>query len=258
MYNAARIACTFVEARKAWTLVDTYPGDPPPSLTAAYAIQDEALRLWQREIGGWKVGKINPPASEELGANRLTGPIFRDLLRYETGEPATFPVFEGAFAAVEAEFMLRLRILDETLPETPQEAAQWVDEVRIGIEIASSPYSGINTDGPCVTISDHGNNAGVLLGAKVPQTMWASLDTVGVTLQIEGETVGAATTADMLDGPFGAVCFLLRNLRDREIPPISGWWVSTGAITGVHEIEAGQKAQAIFESLGDVEVLVGR
>ncbi len=250
------IAGAFVDARRNWKAVAEYPGEKPSDLASAYAIQDCALSIWQRPVGGWKVGKIPSPKSTELGVNRLVGPVFADLIREETGELAKFPIFEEGFAAVEAEFMLRLAPKQTALPSTPDEAVSWVDEIRIGLEIASSPYVGINDDGPCVTVSDHGNNAGLLLGQKVPRNIWPSLDEISVTVVVEGQQVASATTATMLDGPFGAVCFLLANLRDRGIAPEAGWWVSSGAITGVHEVSPGQTASASFAGLGEIAARV--
>lgn len=250
-----QIARAFVEARRSARSIVEYPGTPPADLESAYAIQDRALAIWDRPVGAWKVGKINPPQSDELGTNRLAGPVFADAIRHEK-DGAQFEVFDGGFAAVEAEFMLRLSVSDAPLPTTPTEALAWVDEVRIGLEIASSPYARINADGPCVTISDHGNNAGVLLGTEVTRDQWSRLDDVEVRLTIEDAEVGRATTASMLDGPFGAVCFLLKNLEKRGISPRSGWWVSSGAITGVHEVEPGQRSSATFEGIGTISASI--
>jgi 2-keto-4-pentenoate hydratase len=254
MEMASDIATAFVEARKSGRPIAEYPGERPATLAAAYRVQDQALSLWDREVAGWKVGKINPPDSEVLGANRLAGPIFADSVQRETDGLAKFTIFGGGFAAVEAEFMLRLKVLDEALPKTPREAMRWIDEVRIGLEIASSPYAGINADGPCVTISDHGNNAGILLGRTVPEEIWDTLNSVPVSVRIDDTVVGSATTADMLDGPFGAVCFLLQNLADRGVGLRSDWWISSGAITGVHEIRPGQQIGASFGDIGSVAI----
>jgi 2-keto-4-pentenoate hydratase len=60
----------------------------------------------------------------------------------------------------------------------------------------------------------------------------------------------------MLDGPFGAVCFLLANLRQRGIAPQPGWWVSSGAITGVHQIAAGQQVVAHFAGVGEARATI--
>lgn len=247
------VAEAFVEARRQGRAIADYPGEKPQDLVAAYSIQDHALSIWKRTIGGWKVGKINPPDDGRLGANRLIGPVFADEIFEAAFLPVNMPVIRDGFAAAEAEFMLRLSPpAGAGLPGNAEEAKAWVDEIRIGIEIASSPYPGINRDGPCVTISDHGNNAGLILGQSVERHRWDSLDQIEVTLQVDGRTAGTATTATMLDGPFGAVSFLLGNLHQRGIAPEAGWWVSSGAITGVHEVAINSEVEAKFSGIGKV------
>ena len=257
--SATDVASAFVEARRAGRALSAYPGDRPDDLAAAYAIQDRALAIWQRDIGGWKVGRIGPPDDRRLGADRLTGPVFADaIVEANDGEPA-LSVFADGFAAAEAEFMLRLAPPPGArVPATNAEAAAWIDAIRIGIEIASSPYRGINSDGACVTISDHGNNAGLVLGPQVERELWPDLDRIEVSLAVDGRIVGRATTATMLDGPFGAVRFLLANLHERSSDPAAGWWVSSGAITGVHEIEPGARLEAVFAGIGRVRARAKR
>ncbi len=261
MQSAAReIAGAFVAARRSSTSVPNYPGDRPHDLTSAYAIQDAALSLWEREVGGWKVGRINPPNDALLGADRLVGPAFCDSIQLagpSTGDTLPeFTTFRGGFGAAEAEFMLRLAPRPGPLPATREAAMAWIDEVRIGIEIASSPYARINSDGPCVTISDHGNNAGMLLGPVVPRALWDRLDEIEVTLEIDGIEAGRATTATMLDGPFGAARFLIANLAARGIGLQPGWWISSGAITGVHEVSPSSLVTANFAGIGSVEAII--
>ena len=247
------VASAFVEARRAGRAIPAFPGEKPVDLAAAYAIQDRALDLWQREIGGWKVGRIGSPEDKTLGADRLVGPVFADEIFRSDGAAVEMPIFEDGFAAAEAEFMLRLAPpANRDVPTTNAAAMEWVDEIRIGIEIASSPYSGINRDGACVTVSDHGNNAGLILGPKVARELWHDLDRIEAAMFVDEALVASATTATMLDGPFGAVRFLLGNLRDRGIVPQPGWWVSSGAITGVHEIAAGSSFEAAFDGIGAV------
>jgi 2-keto-4-pentenoate hydratase len=255
--EARDIAAAFVKARRSGIAISQFPGCPPHDLASAYAIQDCAISLWDREIGGWKVGRINPPNDTALGANRLVGPAFRDAIAIATDDLRAFETFHGGFAAVEAEFMLRLAPLDGPLPTTPEEAMGWIDEVRIGIEIASSPYARINADGPCVTIADHGNNAGILLGPVIDRSDWDRLNEVEVSLTIDGSEAGRATTATMLDGPFGAARFLIANLASRSIAIQPGWWVSSGAITGVHKVAPGSRVAVNFSGMGAVEAAIG-
>lgn len=249
------IAERFVAARRAGTALDAYPGTRPDTLTDAYRIQDAALRLHGGTVAGWKVGKIAP---EVEGQNRLAGPIFADAVVYgDDGGP--MPVFAGGFAAAEAEFLLRIG----TRPEpgrtdfTVADARALVDAVHVGIEVASSPYPGINVDGPRVTVSDFGNNNGLVVGAAIANWRDTDLHHWPVELRINDAVIGAATAADMLDGPFGAVRFLAEHLAARGIVLEPGQWVSTGAVTGVHQVQVGDRVEARFDARHRVTCTIG-
>lgn len=244
------IAQAFVAARRSGEGLATYPGPAPTTLADAYRIQDAAISIDGRAVAGWKVGRINAPLDAELGANRLAGPIFADSV---TQDGAAMPVFADGFVAGEAEWLLHVAPgFAGPVPADDAATKAIIDEVRIGIEIASSPYPGINADGPCVTVSDYGNNAGLVLGAPVDG--WADLDlcTISIATTIDGAVVGEATAATMLDGPYGAVRFLLANLMARGIDVSGGLWVSSGAVTGVHQALVGQSVSASFGDLGQV------
>lgn len=246
------IAAAFVRARHLATALTSYPGPRPRDLAAAYRIQDTAIALDGRAVRGWKVGRINPPEDARLGADRLAGPAFEGAM-FDGGDDPNVPVFDGGFAAAEAEFMLHVAPgRGGPAPRSNGEAMALIDDVRIGIEIASSPYVGINADGPTVTASDFGNNGALVLGP--PLAGWRDLDlcTIPVRTEIDGETVGEATAATMLDGPYGAVRFLLNNLAARGIGWANGLWVSSGAVTGVHPIRVGQETTAFFGDFGSV------
>lgn len=252
--KAKAVAEAFVAARREKRALATFPGEAPSDLDSAYRIQDLALELDGRTIAGWKVGKINPPTDAQLGSNRLAGPIFTDsVVEAVSGESPEMPVFAEGFAAAEAEFLLHIAAgWDGTVPQDDAGTIALLDAVHLGIEVASSPYPGINADGPAVTVSDYGNNYGMIVGPLVKG--WDALDfaSVLVRLEIDGEVAGENTTAAMLDGPLGAVRFLLGNLALRGIDCSSGTWVSTGAVTGVHPVVPGQQVLATFEGLGTV------
>ncbi len=247
------VAQAFVTARRTGQALAAYPGAPPADLVDAYAIQDHAIRADGRPIAGWKVGRIFPPDDARLGSNRLAGPIFAASVVDGAARAPEMPVFAGGFAAAEAEFLLHIAPGHHgAMPQTDAETLALLDDVRIGIEIASSPYPGINTDGPAVTASDFGNNFGLVLGPRVSEWRTIDLRAVPVRTAIDGATVGEASAATMLDGPLGAVRFLLANLAARGITVEHGAWVSSGAVTGVHRVEPGQKVEASFGALGTV------
>lgn len=250
--QAQSVATAFVAARRAARALADYPGAAPQDLASAYRIQDAAIRLDGRAIAGWKVGRINPPLDSQLGADRLSGPVFADqVVLAANGEVPEMPVFAGGFAAGEAELLLHVAGgWNGRVPADDAGTRAIVDEVRLGIEIASSPYARINADGPLVTVSDFGNNHGVVMGPLLDG--WRELDLCAIVVRtaIDGEAVGEATAATMLDGPYGAVRFLLANLGARGFDLSGGLWVSTGAITGVHPIRPGQTVTASFGAHG--------
>jgi 2-keto-4-pentenoate hydratase len=245
--RAAKIAGCFVAARAAAVRLDNYPGEIPTTMAEAYAIQDAAIGVRGGTVGGWKLGRINPPADELMGANRLAGPIFEDLIMAApTDRLASMPIIADGFAAAEAEFLLRLS--RDIAPGQARSAGirELISQAAVGIEIASSPLPTINDLGPAVTASDFGNNHGLLVGPVLDTHAADDFDAIPVSLAIDGQVVGRATTATMLDGPWGSVRFLLDLAAARGIALSAGQWISTGAVTGVHRIKPGQRVEASF------------
>ena len=239
------IARSFVDARRARTALPVYPGTKPTAMIDAYAVQDAAIAADGREIAGWKLGKIDPPVE---GVNRLAGPIFTDQVVVEEEMPAMMPVFADGFGAAESEFLLRIGTAPDPAKRdyTIDEALALIDAVHVGIEIASSPFPGINDNGPLVTITDFGNNNGLVIGAPIKN--WRDADIVGwpIKLLINGEVIGDATARTMLDGPFGAARFLFEHMAGRGMALRAGQWISTGAVTGVHRVAVGDEVEALF------------
>lgn len=253
--NIARIAHGFVNARRDGTALADYPGTLPEALSDGYAVQDTAITLTDRAIGGWKVGRINPPID---GSDRLAGPIFTNQI-FEAGDsPPAMPVFRDGFAAAEAEFLLRIG----TAPDPQQrhftvaQAVALIDRVCVGIEIASSPFTGINDHGAAVTISDFGNNNGLVIGADVAGWRDLDLNAWPVELTVNGASTGVATAATMLDGPFGAARFLFELMAERGIALTPGQWISSGAVSGVHQVRVGDRIAAHFDARMLVECTI--
>lgn len=254
-HEVGHIAQSFVDARRAGRSLPDYPGTVPVALADAYAVQDAAIALNEAEIGGWKVGRINPPIN---GVDRLAGPIFTRQIAVATAEPVAMPVFVGGFAAAEAEFLLRV---GATPPAgkaqfTHEEAAGLIDAVHVGIEIASSPLAAINDLGAAVTISDFGNNNGLVIGAAIPDWRRADIDAWPLSVAIDGAVIGSGKAADMLDGPIGAARFLFELMAERGNALRPGQWISSGAVTGVHAVRIGERIEARFGADLIVECMI--
>jgi len=253
VFDAHGAAAAFVRARRSAGSLTEYPGVQPADLESAYRCQDAAIELWGDEIVGWKVGWIPAPLSDTYGTQRLVGPIFRRGLRHARDSQSTdVPVFARGFAAVEAEFVLELAkdAPPEVFDWSAESARRFVKAMYVGIEIASSPLQNINDFGPAVVASDFGNNAGLLLGPEIPGWETRDLEALGCETRIDGAVVGRGSAASVSGGPLAALAFALRCNARRGRPLRAGTLVSTGAVTGVHSIAAGQATEAVFTGLG--------
>lgn len=230
-----------------------YPGQMPPDLRSAYAIQDVAISLWGDDIAGWKIGLAPAELRDQLGVDRIAGPIFeRQIFFARNGEAVDLPVLRGGFAAVEAEFVLKVG-RDQNASQSvwsTTDAAEMIGAVHIGIELAGSPFAGINDHGPAVTASDFGNNSGLVIGPEVKN--WRALDwsRAAVQTSIDAKQVGEGNAGMLPGGPLAALSFLLNHCAERGRPLREGQWISSGAVTGVHQIEPGQAAEFSFGEHG--------
>lgn len=259
--TAADIANRFVAARRAAQALKDFPGVLPASLEAAYAVQDEGIRQWGAPVVGWKVALIHPDLRPAYnGEERLVGPVFAGTLVEAKGEAVAAPVIEGGFAAIEAEFAVRLGTglpaRDE--PYGLDEVTQAVDGLFLAVEVASNPLAVINDLGPGAIISGFGNNAGIILGPPVKGWRDAPLEALATRVVVDGATVGEGSAAKVPGGPLGALVFAANCLSARGLGLKAGDIVSTGASTGIHPVRPGMEALVSCGAAGDIRLSVTR
>lgn len=251
------VAATLVSARLAARAVPDYPGEMPQAMARSYEIQDAAIALYPDEIAGWKVGGVPPEQQAKLGIHRLAGAIFAGNV-WTTGEaPTPLPAIEGGFAAVEAEFIVRMGggIDPAKTVWTVEEAADQIEAVFIGVELAGSPMSAINDLGSAVVASDFGNNGGLVIGPELAH--WRErLDDIRVQTVIDGEVRGTGTAQSLAGGVLESVRFVLEHCARWGRPLTAGLLISTGAVTGVHRVYAGSQSVCVFEGVGDISCSV--
>ncbi|MNS94067.1 2-keto-4-pentenoate hydratase [compost metagenome] len=249
------VAEAFVAARRAARPLNAYPGPMPADLARAYAIQEAAIRLRSGQPVGWKVGGVPSALQATLGAHRLAGAVFADSLWAAGEAPTLLPVIEGGFAAIEAEFVARIGPdVDPSRTEwTLEAAADQVETVFIGVEWSGSPLSAINDLGPLAVASDFGNNLGLVIGPEL--TNWRErLDGIEVETVIDGVGVGVGRggSLSLAGGALESVRFLLEHCARQGRPLRPGTLVSTGAVTGVHRVEAGSESICVFKGVGEI------
>lgn len=240
--HAQDAVAVLLEARRSGHALTGFPAPVPATLAEAYAFQHELLAALGGPVLGWKVGRIPVPLVGALGAERLAGPILR-CAGLDGGAPGDARVFAGGAGAIESETMLRLSAVPDRRLTADDDARSWVDEIRAGFEIASSPAPDVHAHAPFGIIADVGINNGLLLGPPLDP---ADFDRLDVVTEIDGAQVGAGRACDVLDGPWGSLRFLVGLHHDGVIRLEPGQWISAGAITGVHPIAPGQSAAARF------------
>jgi len=240
---AQQVAKGFVDARRKAGALAGFPGTVPASLDDAYRIQDIAIELWGQRIGGWKVGRIPLDLEDQFESDRLAGPIFAPTIHeVASGSIIEMPIFVGGFAAIEAEFVA---VIDRDAPAdhwswTPDEAREMIADLRIGLEVASSPLATINELGPAVVVSDFGNNLGLVVGPSIPSWETRALENMRCSARIDDQPVGDGGAFKLTGGIVRSVQFLLELAARRGLPLRAGDMIATGQTTGIHDIAVGQ------------------
>ena len=254
-FDPAQIARQLVDARRAARALPGFPGDLPAGMAEGYRVQEAAIELWPEPVVGWKVGRIPLELQAELQAERVMGPVFAGhVWTADPANPTPLPVIAGGFAAVEAEYIYRMGrdAPAGKLDWTPEEALDYVDELLVGVEFAGSPLATINVLGPRVVASDFGNNAGLILGRVVPNWRTRPDEVPPCHAWVEGQLVGEGTPASIPGGPPASLAFLMAACAGRGRPLKAGQLVTTGAASGIHDIEAGQTARITFGDLEEI------
>jgi 2-keto-4-pentenoate hydratase len=252
------IAAELVAARTEGRSLAGFPGAIPASMAQAYRIQDLAMSLWPDSLVGWKIGFIPPDRRSADDPDRLVGPIWRKQCHRGADHRSTVEVeiFTSGFAAVEAELVLRL---GQDLPDhdrvswTAEEAADLVQDLLVGIEVASSPIPDINSLGPTVIAADFGNNNGLVLGPALAEGAQQALTQLSCI--VDGRLVGEGSADSLPGGIFQGLATALDVLAGRGQPVRAGMVFATGAITGIHPIGPGQHCRVDVRDGPSVEII---
>jgi len=241
--DVQKTAAHFVTARQQAQPLTDFPGAIPNDLQSAYQIQDAGIDLWTDRIGGWKVGRIPPDIEDDIGIDRLAGPIFASTIHHaKAGAVLDMPMFVGGFGAIEAEYVavIGADAPADKLTWSLDEALAMIADLRIGLEIASSPLATINELGPTVVVADFGNNHGLVVGPSISNWSSRDLDTMNCKTWVDDECVGDGGAFTLTGGFVRSVQFLLEIAATRNRPLRAGDVIATGQTTGIHDVRPGQ------------------
>ena len=228
----------------------------PRDVEEAYAAHLALLALLSEHGGGpqigWKVGFTNDRAQAANGASE---PVFAGLLggnSYRIEAELASP--RGTGLGVEAELAVRI---GTTLAgaASKREAAAAIDGVAIALEIVE-PRVRVAEMGLVTMIADGTQQFGSVIGEWNETIDPLTLDQCDVKLQVDGQTDGFMSAAEVLGHPLNAVTWLSAALGARGLALEPGDVVLTGAIVPAQHLDPGQLAELASDGLGDIRLWV--
>ncbi len=261
--GAAPAASRLNDAHRSRALFAPLAGDArPPSVAAAYDVQDALVALRAGQGKGARVGhKI-----------ALTTPQMRKFVGYDDSiagqvlalgvhrSPATLRLADAVHFGFECELAFRVaRDTDPAAPPTTRAAiADCIDAACAAFELIddrSADYSLFAAGDSATMLSlaaDNAWNHGVVLGEW--NSGWRALDLAAVrgVAGINGAEAGSGYGRDVLGHPLDAMLWMVRHLQSRGQGLKAGEFVITGSLVTSKFPAAGDDVRFVIEGLGDV------
>ena len=240
MKTTADLARALIAAHDGGALVETVPeAIAPADLDAVYAVQDEIIRQIG-PVGGWKVaaGLGHPPICSPVPANRY----FAAADRVNGQHHRIFL----------AEIEVAVRLGADLAPKsTPADVDAAIASIHPAIELIGNPFTDRDAQPRNVQLADLQSNGAVIVGAALDRAITASLDTLSVTLELDGKPIHAvekgASWADILD----AIAWLAGHAAERGMPLKAGQVIITGA-RALHKLDGATMVEGILGEFGRV------
>lgn len=242
-------------ARRSHTVVDAAGLVQPVDMAAAYAVQDEIMRLCGGHIVGFKVGSTSEEAQRFLGTTEpgscpVPAPYMFESAAEVAIAPAQMPSLEGEFAC-----RLGRDLPPRSEPYGYDEVRDAIDAVAGAIEVVGTRMAGgLAGKGRYLVTADCGANIALVVGAW--HTGWRDLDLRAhpVAMTVNGEVKGQGIGARALGDPLNVMVWIANKQSGRGRGLKAGEIVSTGTCTGLDPVAPGDVVVAQFGILGDVTV----
>ncbi|WP_419841017.1 2-keto-4-pentenoate hydratase [Candidatus Poriferisodalis sp.] len=253
LINAAQLAAA--EALAAYLAGG---GDAPTEIFAKLSFEDGLAiqcEMQRRAVAagaihvGWKVGLTSDRARIAVGVDeRPFGHLNRVL-----ASPAVIPSSEIRHASIEPElcFVIGDRIAGHDVD--PAAVPARIAKVCAGFEINEARV----TVGGCIAllVADNLTNWAAVQGSGALVPPATELDRCIVTVTCDGEERLACTAGDEVDNPYLSIACLAATLHRYGLALEPGQRVITGAYARFR-VEAGQRWQARYAGIGDVEAVI--
>ena len=240
MKTIAELASAFLAAHDGGPKVDGVPETlMPADLDAVYAVQDEIVRQ-AGAVGGWKVaaGLGHPPLCAPLPASRFF---------------SAADVVDGKRHSIflaEIEVAVRLG-RDLPASATPAEVDAAIASLHPAIELIGNPFIDRDATPRNLQLADLQSNGAVIVGTALDRAMTGTLDTLKVTLELDGKPAHVvdkgASWGDILE----ALAWLSGHAAGRGLPLREGQVIITGA-RALLKTDTASMVEGVFGDWGRV------
>jgi len=216
----------------------------PTTVDEGHAIQDATSKGLGKLIGGFKA--MAPPNQQP---NR--GIIYADTIH---ASPCDLPAKTVPQCGVEGEvaFVFRQNLPDRAVPYSRNEVAAVVDACA-AIEIVHSRFDIANPLSNLEKLADSIMNGGLVCSATNADWRALNLETIAVTLSVNGQPIPGKNRGHPLGDPLG-VAVELANMWRSKGGVRAGQIVTCGSYTGLDYLKPGDTCEVAFAGLGTASV----
>lgn len=226
----------------------------PATTSDAYRVNSAVAERLGWEPLGWKIAATTEAVRQRL---KTDGPIYgRTFRRFRCDSPTRLQRSELLDPLVECEFFVTLgRSLPvRNRPWSEVEVKDSVSTVHAGIEVAECRFPSAALP-PLPAILADGSASGRYVFGGVIENWQAGLATIEVRLEVDGRELRRGTGADVMGDPLRPLHWLAEQRRRFGDGLRAGETISTGSITGMLPVRAGQRVVGRFGSVAQVEIL---
>jgi 2-keto-4-pentenoate hydratase len=238
--------------------IDILPAElMPADLDEAYRVRAEFEAIETRRgrgaVAGYKIGLTTPIMQQLCGVDEpCYGAIFATEMHHRRAELA---ISDYCRLGIETEIAVRL---GEDLPQggDVEQVGAAVESCMAAIELLEDLRHDYKRLSAAAMVAGNVWNAGIVLGAPVPD--WRRVDLAQATarLTINGREIGQGRGGDVMGNPLNALAWLANKLAAAGTPLRAGMIVMTGSMVPIQFPAPGDHAIVEVDGLGRAELIV--
>jgi len=227
----------------------------PDAAREAYAVNQMVAERLGWEPLGWKIAGTTDAVRGKL---QLDGPIYgRTFRRFACTSPVRFKAAELLDPLIECEFFVTLAhdLPPRDDPWTFPETIAAIAEVHAGIEVAECRYPRKALPPLPGILADGSASGRYVFGDRI-ETWREGLASIPVRLEVDGALRREGIGADVMGDPLRPLWWLAEQRRQWGDGLRAGETISTGSMTGMLPIRAGQHVRAQFGEAATIEITI--